>query len=239
MPHAHPTLHKRRRGGWILLTLLATLPMVAFWLYREATAVPDFYAEALQAVPAERPVEVAAEDLEREVLSLQNNVQRAEPWRVVLREEDINAWLATELREKLPHLVPKEMRDPRVVVRDNTVYFACRVEGVLSGVFSVALEPSLTERPNEVAIRVQSVSLGRIPLPQKQYLDHVSAAAARANLPVRWEEEDGTAVAMLLVPARQEKYRDRYLQVETLEIANGEVIIAGRAERLTNVSTQR
>jgi hypothetical protein len=222
---------KRRRGGWIVLALLAFVAILATWLYREATAVPEFYAQALSTPPTATPPEVAADHLEREVLTLQNQVQRAEPWRLVLKEEDINAWLATELTEKMPHLLPQEVKDPRIVVREGTVYFACRHEKAFGGIFSIALEPSLTERANEVAIRVKSFALGRLPLPQKQYLDQVAQAAARSNIALQWEEEDGAAVALVQIPTEHEQLRDRHLQVESLDVREGEVIISGKAER--------
>lgn len=222
---------KRRRGGWIVLALLGAVAILATWLYREATAVPEFYAQALAAPLRETPPEVAADHLEREVLSLQNQVQRAEPWQLVLKEEEINAWLATELTEKMPHLLPSEVKDPRVVVRDGTIYFACRHEKAFGGIFSIALQPSLTERANEVAIRIKSFALGRLPLPQQQYMDEVAQAAARSNVALQWREEDGEAVALVQIPTEHEHLQDRQVQVESLNVREGEVIISGKTER--------
>jgi hypothetical protein len=205
--------------------------IVAFLLYREATAVPEFYAQALTRPAPARPPKEAAAELEREVLTVQNHLQQAEPWQLVLKEEDINAWVATELPEKMPRLLPKEVEDPRIVIRDERVYFACRHEKALGGVLSVVLEPRLTEERNELALRVQSVSLGRLPLPQAQYLEAVTKAAARSNLALRWEEHEGTAVAKVIVPDQYEDLRDRVVKIESLEVRDGELVIQGTSER--------
>lgn len=201
------------------------------WFYREATAVPDFYAEALAAPVSDTSPEEAADSLEREVLTLQNQMQRAEPWQLVLKEEEINAWLVADLAEKMPNLLPREVKDPRVVVENGTLYFACRHEKAFDGVLSLVLEPRLTKRANEVAIRVKSFSLGRLPVPQKQYLDQVSLAAARANVALRWEEEDGVAVALVQVPSEHGHLENRNVRVQSLEVREGEVVITGTAER--------
>lgn len=213
--------------------LLAAALVVGFWIYREATAVPEFYAQAMTRPTSVRPPKQAADELERDVLSVQNQLQMAEPWQLVLTEEAVNAWLVTELAEKMPHLLPKEVEDPRVVIRDKTVYFACRHRGALGGVLTVALAPSLGDKPNEVALRVESVSLGRLPLPQRQYLDEVARAAARSNIALRWEEESGAAVAKVMVPEHFENLRDRTVRVQSLEVQDGEIRIEGTAERQT------
>jgi hypothetical protein len=214
-----------------LLGLAGAAAMVAFWAYREATAVPEFYAQAMARPKPSRPAKEAADELEREVLTVQNQLQQAEPWELVLKEDDINAWVATELPRKMPHLLPKEVEDPRIVIRDQRVYFACRHEKALGGVLSVVLEPRLTDVPNELALRVESVSVGRLPLPQAQYLDAVTKAAARSNLALRWEEHEGTAVAKVIVPDQYEDLRDRVVKIEALEVREGELIIRGTADR--------
>lgn len=226
-----PPPPKRHRLRWIVLAVLAAVSIAAFWGYREATAVPEFYAQVLARAPAARPPQIAADDLEREVLGVQNQLQRAEPWRLVLKEDDINAWLMTELAEKMPRALPKEITDPRIVIQGDTVFFACKHQQALGGVLSIALEPSLTDRPNEIAVRVRSFSLGRLPLPQRQYLDEISRAAAQAKLPLAWDDEEGTAVARITVPEEYDDLPDRKVRVESLQLREGELEIRGTAER--------
>jgi hypothetical protein len=230
MPPTPPT-KKRRRGGWIVLGLLAALALAAAWVYREATAVPDFYAEALARPPSTVPPKVAADRIERDVLSVQNRLERAEPWRLVLKDEDMNAWLATDMRTKMPQAIPSDIEDPRIVVRDGAVHIACKHQKLGGGVLSLSLVPSLTDTPNELAVKVQSFSLGRLPLPQKQYLDEVSQAASRAGLNLRWDEREGSSVAIVTLPQQYEKLKDRTVTLESIELGEGEIVIQGKAER--------
>ena len=231
MAPANPAQKKRRRGGWILLGLLAALALAAAWVYREAAAVPDFYAKALARPQTTEPPKVAADRVERDVLTVQNRLERAEPWRLVLKDEDMNAWLATDLRTKMPQAIPSDIEDPRIAIRDGAVHIACKHEKLGGGILSLSLVPTLTDTPNELAVKVQSFSLGRLPLPQKQYLGEVSQAAARAGLNLRWEERDGAAVAMVTLPQQYEKLKDRTVKLESIEIGEGEIVIQGKAER--------
>jgi hypothetical protein len=226
-----PAPKNRRRGGWILLGLVAALALAAAWVYREATAVPDFYAEALAKPPSAEPPKVAADRVERDVLTVQNRLERAEPWKLVLKDADINAWLATEMHAKMPQALPREIQDPRIVVRDGAVHIACKHEKLGGGVLSLSLVPSLTDTPNELAVKVQSFNLGRLPLPQKQYLGEVSQAAARAGLNLRWEERDGASMAIVMLPQQYDKLKDRTVKLESIELGDGEIVIQGKAER--------
>lgn len=225
-----PLKRHLRRAGWIALSVVVALAIVAFWLYREATSVPDFYAEALAAPRLTVPPKVAADRVERDVLTVQNDLERARPWRLVLKDEELNAWIASELPKKAPQALPKEIEDPRVIIRDGTVCIACKHQKI-GGVISLVLEPSLTDKPNELAVKVQSFSLGRLPLPQKQYLDEVSKATAKAGLNLRWEERDGAAVAMVVVPDHFENLKDRTIKLESIEVGEGELVIQGTAEK--------
>jgi hypothetical protein len=177
------------------------------------------------------PPKVAVDRIERDVLTVQNRLERAEPWRLVLKDEDMNAFLATDFRTKMPQAIPSDIEDPRIVIRDGAVHIACKHEKLGGGVLSLSLVPTLTDTPNELAVKVQSFSLGRLPLPQKQYLGEVSQAAARAGLNLRWEERDGAAVAMVTLPQQYERLKDRTVKLESIEIGEGEIIIQGTAER--------
>jgi hypothetical protein len=231
MAPAHPAPKKRRRVGWILLGLLVALGLAAAWVYREATAVPDFYAQAMVRPTTTEPPKVAADRVERDVLSVQNRLERAEPWQLVLKDEDMNAWLATDMRTKMPQAIPSDVEDPRIVVRGGAVHIACKHRKLGGGVLSLSLVPALTDTPNELAITVQSFSLGRLPLPQKKYLGEISQAAARAGLNLRWEERDGASVAMVLLPEQYDKLKDRRVKLESIAVGEGEIVIQGKAER--------
>jgi hypothetical protein len=226
-----PASKKRWRPGRILLFVVAALVLIGYWLYREATAVPDFYAQALAPRKSAEPPKVAADRVERNVLNVQNRLEQAEPWKLVLKDEDLNAWLATDLPKKAPNALPTEIEDPRIAIGEDAIHIACKHQKLGGGVLSLALVPSLTDKPNELAVKVQSFTLGRLPLPQKQYLDEVSKETAKAGLHLRWEDREGKAVALVQIPERYENLKGRKVQIESVKLSPGELTITGKAER--------
>jgi hypothetical protein len=220
----------RRRLGWSALVVVLLIGVVGYYLFREATAVPEFYVQALARPPSEPP-KVAAERVEREVLDVQNRLEQAEPWQLVLKDEDLNAWLATDLPKKAPNALPKEIEDPRIAIGADAIHIACKHQKLGGGVLSLALVPTLTDKPNELAVKVQSFTLGRLPLPQRQYLDEVSRESAKAGLHLRWEDHSGKAVALIDIPEHYENLKDRTIHVESVQVHDGELVIRGTAEK--------
>ena len=70
----------------------------------------------------------------------------------------------------------------------------------LSTIVSLSLEIGLADEPNTVAIRVRKAQAGWIPIPLKDFLDHISEAARRADILLRWAQQDGDPVALITIP---------------------------------------
>ena len=84
------------------------------------------------------------------------------PWAVLVREDDVNAWLATRFPKWCDHVGVARLADVRVRFGDGTVEVATELPD-LPAVASVAFEPEVSGqwlRPNLGAVRV-----GRLPVP--------------------------------------------------------------------------
>jgi len=196
--------------------------------YRATQHKPAFYEEALKSAPVQE--EVAGDQLEQNVLELHNNVRKPGRWEAAFSDAQINGWLASNLEKKYPHLLPRGVADPRVAINPNEALVACRYEnGSINTVISLALEIHLTDEPNVVAIRVCRARAGALPLPLKNFLDRVSAVAARSGLPLRWAETDGDPVALFKVPSEHEDYVTQGIHLEQVELREGELYLAGHS----------
>lgn len=213
--------------GAVLLGFVA-----AFWLYRAAHAVPEFYATALQVEP-ERQAE-AGDQLEHNVLELHNSLQDEGRWEALFTADEINGWLATVLPEKFSNVLPRSVTDPRVVISPKQAQVACRyADDRIQTVVSLSLKIALTDEPNVVAVQVGSVRAGSVPLPLKSFLDDVTNAARRATLDLRWTQSDGEPVALLRIPAKHQDYRFREIHIDTIELREGAIYFAGQTDGTT------
>ena len=153
---------KRKRWRTVAVAALVVCGIVGLGLVGLRSAlhrVPDFYAEAI-VIPAAAQ-EAAGETLERNVLALHNEVRDSRQWSAVFTDEQINGWLAADLPEKFPQVLPPELQDPRVAFVPGQLQIACRyADDTLTSVVSLTLEVRLAEEPNTLAVRICGAGRG-------------------------------------------------------------------------------
>jgi hypothetical protein len=172
------------------------------------------------------------DELERDVLELHNATTKPGRWQAEFTDEQINAWLATLLPRNHPQALPAEVRDPRVKISADSAQLAWRLESErFETVLSLQADLYLTDQPNQIAIRLHAVRAGWVPVPLTQILERVSDAARRAGVDLSWSQREGDPVALLRVPTRHPEFEDRELYLESLELKDGKVTVAGRTER--------
>jgi hypothetical protein len=222
---------KRRRlrilYGCASIALLVVV-VLALLLYRGSQYVPEFYEQALRSEPSPREQAELGDALEREALELRNDAQREGAWEAVFSDAQINAWLAHDLPRNHPRALPSNVSEPRVKITPDQVQLACKYEGQrLATVVSLSAEIHLTDKPNQLAIQIRSVRAGLIPLPLKNLLDQATEIARRSGLQLAWSQQEGDPVALLQIPSQIDGKTKRPLQVETLELREGEIYVAG------------
>jgi hypothetical protein len=211
----------------VALTIAAATTMWGTW--RATQQVPEFYERALAAPPAIQ--RAAGQQFERQALALHNTIRRPGRWEARFSEEHINGWLASDLPQKFPKAMPRGVSDPRVALDEGRGKVAVRYEkGDMKTVVSLDGEAYLTEEPNEVAIRIDAVRAGSLPVPLQQFLETIAKRATNAGFPLRWTEIEGDPVALVKVPLDPSEFRGRRLLIEELRLTDEELVVAGRTE---------
>lgn len=213
-------------AGGAAAVLVLSLALVANWAAKHE---PRFYQEALR-VEAAFQAE-AGDELEQGVLQLHNDTRQPGRWEAVFTDEQINGWLASDMPEKFPDVLPGGLAEPRAAIDGDVARVACRYEqGRVKTVISLALEVGLTQETNTLAVRICAVRAGALPVPLEHFLDQITAAAHNGNIPLRWSQTDGDPVALVTIPGRHEDYAHYGIYLETIELRDGEVYLAGRTE---------
>jgi hypothetical protein len=171
----------------------------------------------------------ASQELESRATALFNDVRHMEAWETRISAEEINGYLAVDFAEKHPGVLPKNVQEPRVLIEPDRLAVAFQMElGGLRCVYSLEAEVYLSE-PNVVACRILGAKAGMMPLPLKSVLDKFTGASKRLNIPIRWVQEDGDPVALLTI-APDLPEENRRLVVETLQLQDGGLYLAGEAQ---------
>ncbi len=217
-----------RRVLWWMLWGLVIAAAAIGWAYHMSQQEPEFYQAALQ----QRP-EVAREkgaELETTVINLYSAMLEQGRWQGTISEDQINGWLATELNEKFPELLPAEViADPRVSIRASEISVAGRANyRGIKGVIVANLDIFKTDQQDQIAIRFRSIRAGVVPVPIRSFTDKISRGLERNGFPNRWTELEGDPVLTIIVPDEhlliEEVYR---VTIETLEMHERQIFVSG------------
>lgn len=207
-----------------VVSLLAALILLGIW--RASQVVPDFYAEALRAAPeAQR---VASETMLQKTAALASDVRKQGRWEALFTEEEINGWLAVDLRKNHADSLPPGVEDPRIVVTPGGLQLACRTEQAgIETVLSVKLDVYLAE-PNVLGIRIRSVRAGAIPLPMKDVLEQIGEVGRRMAVRIQWQQAEGEPVALIRLSPTIDNGKP--VVIDTVELGEREIYLAGATD---------
>lgn len=230
-----PKRRWKRVAGIAAIMLLLALALTAGLVYRAAQHVPEFYVQALERDPVVDRKQ--GDELERRVLDLHNQVQAGGEWEALFTEDQINGWLAVDLTEKFPNVLPSAVHEPRMIITPDEVKLACRYKtSQIDTVISLAATISMTDEPNVLAVRIHRARAGALPIPLAQFLDEITHAAHKGDIDVRWLQSEGDPVALVRLPTENMDLPDRQLFLEQFELRAGEAWLAGRTEWKSHLS---
>lgn len=188
--------------------------------------VPTWYETAVEETDSKQ-IQRASDEMEQRVADLVSAAHKSGPWEVLVTAEQINAWLVDGLAKKHPDLVPANLTRPRVCIEADGITLGATLDtGLLKSIVSLKVDVYLAEL-NVIALRLRDVRSGALPWPPGRVIEAVSEAARQADIPLRWRQTDGDPVALLSVPPIDD---DKRLRVEAVQLADGEVYIAGTTE---------
>ena len=223
--------------GAVLGGLVVAAGFLTFAWYA-AAGVPDFYSDALsQAPPAER--RAAADAFEAKTAELTRAARYREDWEQQFTQAQINGWLAERLQTEFGDEVPDDVSDPRVdLSRPGLVRLGFRLSNSkVDGIVSLAVRPEVVG-PNRVALHIQSLWLGRIPLDPSAFRGNVSKQLDRYEIEHEWADPpaDSTRPTPPVLTVAVAPLGPGRPVLEELEIDGSAVRVAGRraaAVRLT------
>jgi hypothetical protein len=217
------------RSAIKFLAILAAIGSVVigvslFSIYEASQLVPEFYHEAISREPAEQ--QEACDEFVVRATAMASDLHRSGHWQSLFTAEQINAWLALELASNYPDLLPKELSDPRVSIRDREATIACRYESNdMAAVLSLTVDVYLHDS-NVLALRIRRARAGALPVPLTQVLDSISHAARELKLRLEWRKTQGDPVALITFdPKRDEAFAE--LNLKAIELRDGELFVSG------------
>jgi hypothetical protein len=157
-----------------------------------------------------------------------NDMSREGRWNGLFTAEELNRWLAVNVREHLGKSSYGSMNDLRVAIGPEAVAIGCRLQrGRVNTVFSLSGEAELVG-DNVIAVRIQQAKAGAVPLRMNEVAGPISKAADCCGLEVRWQQAGGDPVAMITLPLPRGTAAGP-AQLDTLRLGEGEAWLSGSA----------
>lgn len=218
---------RKPKRRWILLgsaaLLLIGLPAL-FWM--GLTYRPAFYRRLTEMPPERRHAK--AEQFVAQSLRLRNDIVNEPRWEAAFTDEEVNAWLAEDLVAHFADHIPPGVRDPRVMFEKGRATLAFEfAEGPVTSVVWVVVGLDVP-RPNEVALTIEKIRAGALPVPASKILDRITEFARGRGVDVAWSRVEGLPVATIRYTP-DVKRRDVVL--ELLEISEGKIRLWGKSNR--------
>lgn len=218
------------------LLLLVGFVAIGGWAHRQTKKVPEFYERAVTLPPPEQLAQ-SSEQLQANVEKLQTDVHESGEWQASFATEQVNAWLIEQLPLRFPKLQAKGVQDPRVLISEDTLTAAARYKDPrLNAVLSCQLRVRLTDQPNRLAIYVDSIHAGALPLPLSQFKSKIARFAERAGLELTWETRESETVALVDVPSRYPGLDNQLVMIESIELSDDGLHVAGRTGDLDQLA---
>ena len=213
----------------LLLAILAIFGSgIAWWALQRAQQVPEFYTKAKQQMPVD--LLAASETLKLDVEKLQDSAAQPGSWLATFTEEQINAWLVGELPKEFPRMLPAGVEEPRIVIENDRILAAARLKNShIDTVISLVLKVKLTQQANVLAVRVEQLRAGSLPLPIQRFLRGISAEAKKSNIDVVWDMDSAGPVALVSVPGEHPRFVTTPVIIESLAMQAGHVNLAGHS----------
>ena len=220
-------MRKKVRFALVSLAVLGLLAAAIVAIYHASQQVPAFYTEAIS-MPAESQ-EKESDLMLKQITTLHNELQDKGAWREVFKAQTINGWLAVDLPQNHPTLLPRGMHDPRVHIGPQGITMACRVDrGGLHGVVSLQVS-AFVESEDVVGLRVHKARLGAIPWAFRSVLDGITEAAQKSNVDIRWRQLDSDPVALIKLTSFKGG-RKQIIHIDTIRLEEGRLVVAGTTE---------
>jgi hypothetical protein len=213
------------------ITALVVLAVVAILVGGIAWSLkfqPTFYQRALaQSAPPEIRRQQAKEFVQT-TLKLVDGIRHEDRWSHEFSEDAVNGWLAEELPVKYAGWLPPEVADPRVKFEKDSVLLAFQGrQGVWRGVVSARVKPWVAG-PNQLALEIQSLKIGLVPVPVDEVLGQFVKNMNGAGWRMQWKNSGKKDV--LVVDLDEGDVSENRIRpvLEVVELEPNHLQIAGR-----------
>jgi hypothetical protein len=220
---------RRRRLLVSVGQVVAFVALVLVGLGWAAKRVPDFYAQG--DLPEDAARFSKSGEAVSQYLRMSYAIETLEPeWTVAFTDDQLNSYFQEDFPKNHggDANLPEGFSSPRVQIEDGRMRIGVRYgQGSWTTVLSIQLKVWLVPgKANVLAMEIESLKAGALPLSPATLLDKISEVARRQNIDVTWFRENGHPVAIMRF---QSDLTRPTLLFQQIDLSNGTLTIKGRS----------
>jgi hypothetical protein len=148
-----------------------------------------------------------------------------------LTDEQINSYFAEDFKRSgvAQLLLPEKFSEPRIMLEPGKVRLAFRYgSGLWSTIITIDFGLWLPPKePNVVALELQGLHAGSLPIGAQAFLDSLSEIAEQNNIQVSWHRYPPTGNPVALLRFQSDTH-DTSLQLNDVHVEQGSLVIRGK-----------
>ena len=194
---------------------------------------PEFYRQSL-CTPDEQS-EAEGRLFERRLVELSNQIRFQESWSSVWTESQINGWLAADLANKFPNVLPDSIIQPRISVEENEIHLAFQVQSKrFNGIIEIRAEVFATQVENQIGFRIVKVRSGLVPVPISWWAGRLEESLRSRDVVLEWTELENSLVALITLPSQFSDGHDRHTILDAVQLTKQGIGLSGRTIHLSS-----
>ncbi len=192
----------RRR---ILVVLLVSLVVVAGGLYSTYQATqqaPEFYTTVVTKPVAQTNAPPIKEVAEQQIEKAETAAKAKSNWRFEFTQDQINEFLAKDLPELSPNVLPPNLKDPRIKIEEGKAMLGCQYDSErFKAVLWLETEAKVSEDGKAIKLIPKSAGAGMLPMPLSRLFERLKGLNGNTgNLSIELTEEAPQAIVLRLRP---------------------------------------
>jgi len=189
---------------------------------------PAVYARSSQPEGEER--KILSGQFNSEFVHLADGIHNKPTWDATFTEKSINSYFEEDfVRTGVAKSLPEGMSAPRVAIEPDKLRLAFRYNfGPWNTIISIDMRLWLATKrePNVIALELQSLHAGSLPIAAQSLLEQISETARQNGIEVIWYRYHGNPVALLRFQANEPHPTIQFLN---LKLESGQLVITGRS----------
>jgi hypothetical protein len=215
-------------GIVLLLSGLGALLVALYW------HEPDVFQRC--AIPPGEERKKHSGEFQSDLYYLYDNISAEREFYAHFTDLRINSYFEEDFVRSgvAARVLPENISQPRIAIEPDKIRLAFRYgTGLWSTIVSIDVRVWLAAKErNVVALELQSLHAGSLPISAQSLLEQVSEAARQQNIEVTWYRHEGNPVALLRFQADRPHPT---VMLQQLELRQGELLIRGRAAEATSL----